>query len=104
MPREDEATQKLARIDNFNDVTDKATEEKIEMSELESAMKDCNIKMEENLFYKVIKNEDGKILGVITARPEKVKEPSSGEAIASAADHEDLDDEKLTGFTLLPGE
>ena len=40
----------------------------------------------------------------MTTKPEKVKEPSSGEAIASAADHEDLDDEKLTGFTLLPGE
>ena len=39
----------------------------------------------------------------MTTKPEKVKEPSSGEAIASAADHEDLDDEKLTGFTILPG-
>ena len=40
----------------------------------------------------------------MTTKPEKVKEPSSADAIASAADHEDLDDEKLTGFTLLPGE
>ena len=40
----------------------------------------------------------------MTTKPEKGKQPSSGEAIASAADHKDLDDEKLTGFTLLPGE
>ena len=49
LPREDETEQKLARIDNFNDVTDKPTEEKNEMSEIESAMKDCRINMEENL-------------------------------------------------------
>ena len=48
----------------------------------------------------------------MATKAEKVKEPSSGEAIASAADQEDLDDEKKTGFLgrcpqeypLLPGE
>ena len=65
LPREDKATQKLARIDNFNDVTDKPTEEKNEMSEIESTMKDCHINMEENLFYKVIKNDDGKVLDCV---------------------------------------
>ena len=41
----------------------------------------------------------------MTAKPEKVKEPSSGEAIASAADpskftwvdHKDLNNDKMTG-------
>ena len=65
LPREDETVQKLARIDNFNDVADKSTEEKNEMSEIESTMKDCHINMEENLFYKVIKNDDGKFLDCV---------------------------------------
>ena len=33
----------------------------------------------------------------MTTKPEKVKEPSSGEVIASAADHEDLNNDKMTG-------
>ena len=48
----------------------------------------------------------------MASKAEKVKEPSSGEAIVSAADQEDLDDEKMSGFQgrcpqeypLLPGE
>ena len=64
LPKEDESEQKPARIDNSNDVTDKPTEEKNEMSEIESSMKDCNINMaDENLFYNVIKDDDGKFLG-----------------------------------------
>ena len=68
MPREDETEQKLATIDNLNDVTDKPTEEKNEMSEIESTMKDCHINMEENLFYKVIKNDDGKFLDCVALK------------------------------------
>ena len=54
------------KAQNVQNVTEKPSDEKNEMSEIESAMKDCRINtVEENIFYKVIKNDNRKSLGCV---------------------------------------